>query len=124
MVGHLPLKESILVRVQVPQHFGKLSAGLHMANKYYIYILLCDQKTYYVGITNNIRRRIQEHRQKKSLFTKKFSDIHITYCECYSNENEAVLREKQLKGWSRAKKELLIKGTLGINRIELDEVLD
>ena len=82
---------------------------------WYVYILLCDQKTFYVGITNDLKNRIKQHKTRQSFFTKKFSDIHLVYCEKYSTDHEAALREQQLKGWSRTKKEKLINGKLGIN---------
>lgn len=85
-------------------------------------MLLCDQKTFYVGMTSDINKRLKEHKNKESFFTKKFSDIKLIYCEKYDSEKDAVRREKQLKGWSRAKKQLLLSGDLGINSIELDEV--
>lgn len=86
-----------------------------MDENWFVYMLLCDQKTYYVGITPNLRNRIQEHKNKLSFFTKKFSDLKLIYCEKYDDKFEAVKREKQLKGWSRAKKQKLINGNLGIN---------
>ena len=85
-------------------------------------MLLCDKKTFYVGITNNIKRRLQEHKGKESFFTKKFSDLEIVYCEKYDDKNTAAKREQQIKGWSKAKKQMLIDGKLGINRAELKEV--
>ncbi len=91
---------------------------------YFTYILLCDQKTFYVGITDNLKRRIYEHKNKESFFTKKFIDIKLVYCEKYQNQIEAAKREKQFKGWSKAKKQMLIDGKLGINiYTEYDEVL-
>jgi len=82
---------------------------------WYLYILLCDQKTFYVGMTNDLKNRIYEHKTKQSFFTKKFSDIELVYCEKYETDHEAALREKQIKGWSRTKKQLLINGKLGLN---------
>ena len=91
---------------------------------WHVYLLLCNQKTFYVGITDNPKKRLSEHRSGQSLFTKKFSDIKFVYCEHYINKHEAVLREKQLKGWSRAKKQMLVDGKLGYNVCtELVEVL-
>lgn len=90
---------------------------------WFTYLLLCDQKTFYVGICSDMQKRLKEHRAKKSFFTKKFSDIELAYCEKYETRHEAALREKQLKGWGRAKKQMLIDGKLGINHIEPDEVL-
>jgi len=82
---------------------------------WYTYILLCDQKTFYVGMTNNLKNRLTEHRVKQSFFTKKFSDIRLVYCEKYESDHEAAIREKQIKGWSRTKKQMLIDGKLGVN---------
>lgn len=86
-------------------------------------MLLCDQKTFYIGITNNAKKRLDFHRNKESFFTKKFSNLEIVYCEKYNNKTDAVKREKQLKGWNRAKKQMLIDHKLGINCIELKEAL-
>ena len=78
-------------------------------------MLLCDQKTFYIGITSDPKLRLLQHRSKESLATKEFSDLEIVYCEKYLNKYEAAKREKQLKGWSHAKKQMLIDGKLGIN---------
>jgi len=82
---------------------------------WHVYMLLCDQKTFYVGITDNPKHRLQEHMHRKSFFTKKFSDIKFVYCENYPSKHDAALREKQLKGWARAKKQMLVEGKLGYN---------
>jgi len=78
----------------------------------HVYILLCDKKTFYVGITNDLNSRLDEHRNKKSFFTKKFSELEIVYEEKCENKNEAAKMEKQLKGWGRIKKQKLINGLL------------
>ena len=85
-------------------------------NMWFVYMLLCDQKTYYVGLTPNIPNRFRQHINKQSFFTKKFSDIKFVYAERYKTEHKAALREKQIKGWSKAKKQMLIDGKLGVNR--------
>jgi putative endonuclease len=82
---------------------------------WYVYMLLCNQKTFYIGITNDLINRIKQHKNKQSFFTKKFSDVRLIYCERYQSKHLAAIREKQIKGWSRAKKQMLIKGKLGIN---------
>ena len=82
---------------------------------WYVYILLCNQETFYVGITPDIVNRFRQHKLGRSFFTKKFSDLRLVYCERYETKNDAVLREKQIKGWSRAKKQILVDGKLGIN---------
>lgn len=91
---------------------------------WFVYLLLCNQKTFYVGITNNLSKRIAQHKNKKSIHTKQFSDIQIVYCERYGTKYEAAVREKQLKGWSHAKKQMLIdKIIYDPHRTEIDEVL-
>ena len=87
-------------------------------------MLLCDQKSFYIGITNNLVNRMLQHKNKLSKSTKEFSDIELVYCEKYSIEHDAALREKQLKGWSKTKKQMLIDGKFGINTCtELAKVL-
>ncbi|MBI4078874.1 MAG: GIY-YIG nuclease family protein [Candidatus Levybacteria bacterium] len=80
-----------------------------------VYMLLCDQKTFYIGISDDIKNRYLQHKNKLNISTKKFSDIRLVYAERYSNKYEAASREQQLKGWSHAKKQMLINGKLGIN---------
>ena len=92
-------------------------------NNWYVYLLFCDRKTFYVGVTDDVKERLLTHKNKGSFFTKKFSDLQLVYCEKYKDKHMAVSREKQLKGWTKAKKQMLIDGKLGINRIELAEVL-
>ena len=82
---------------------------------WYLYLLFCDEKTFYVGITDNLERRLSEHKNKESFFTKKFSNIEIVYCEEYKNKIEVARREQKVKGWSRTKKQMLVDGKLGIN---------
>lgn len=95
-----------------------------MNKPWFVYLLLCNKKTFYVGITIDVKNRLFEHKNKESLFTKKFSQIKIVYYEKYTIEKDAVNREKQLKGWSRVKKQMLIDGKLGYNRFtELVEEL-
>lgn len=79
---------------------------------WYTYILLCDQKTYYIGIAHDLEQRIREHQRRDSFFTKRFSDIKLVYFELYPHRSNAEKREKQLKGWSSAKKRTLVGGNL------------
>jgi putative endonuclease len=77
---------------------------------WHVYILLCDQKTFYVGMTHNLEQRLREHQRKESFFTKKFSDIRLVYSESHPSKMLAQERELQLKKWSAAKKKALISG--------------
>jgi len=82
---------------------------------WYVYMLLCDQKTFYIGITDDFISRFSQHQNKLNISTKKFSDLKFVYAERYQSKYEAAQREKQLKGWSHKKKQMLIDGKLGLN---------
>ena len=73
---------------------------------YYIYILTNKENgTLYTGVTNNLVRRIYEHKNKLvEGFTKKYSLDKLVYYESYESIESAILREKQIKGGSRKKK--------------------
>ncbi len=89
-----------------------------------VYVLLCDQKFFYVGITNDFLKRYLEHVSKRSLFTKRYSNLELVYCEKYPDKYLAANREKQLKGWSHNKKLLLISRKISDpHYTEIDEVL-
>ena len=77
---------------------------------FYVYILKCSDNSFYTGITNNIERRLLEHDSDKNLFAYTFTrkPIELVWVEHFTNPDEAISREKQLKGWSRKKKEALI----------------
>ena len=64
---------------------------------YYVYILLLSNKQLYVGITNNIRRRLREHELGKSLFTKNRLPVKLVFCETFINKNDAQRRERYFK---------------------------
>ena len=78
--------------------------------KYYIYILTNrNNNVLYTGVTNNLIRRISEHKNKLSKgFTKKYNVTKLVYYEVYDNIIDAIKREKQIKGGSRLKKIELI----------------
>ncbi len=78
--------------------------------KFHIYILTNKtNRVLYIGVTNNLRRRIYEHQNKLNPgFTKKYNVNKLIYFEEYSSAYEAISREKQLKGGSRQKKNQLI----------------
>ena len=66
-------------------------------------------KTLYVGMTNNLERRVYEHKNKLiEGFTKKYNINKLVYYETFDNVNDAIRREKQIKGWLRIKKIKLI----------------
>ncbi len=77
---------------------------------YYVYILTNpDNFTVYIGLTNDIKRRLYEHRNGQiEGFTKKYHINKLVYYEEYSEITQAIAREKQLKHWTRLKKNNLI----------------
>ena len=82
-------------------------------HQYWVYIL--SNKTHsvlYIGITNDLYRRYMEHKNGiVEGFTKKYRCHTLLYYECFTDVEEAIAREKELKGWSREKKDTLIKST-------------
>ena len=76
---------------------------------YYVYILSNKSRTLYIGVTNNLERRLYEHKNKLIPgFTKKYNLTKLVYYETTNDIGEAIYREKQLKGWLRIKKIMLI----------------
>ena len=80
-------------------------------DKYYVYILANKINTVlYVGVTNNLVRRVFEHKEKQiDGFTKKYQINKLVYFEQTTSSIEAITREKQLKRWRREKKDSLVK---------------
>jgi len=76
---------------------------------YYTYILLCSNRKYYVGHSKDVSKRIKRHLNGSgAAFTKQNKPIMILWSPYFSKEDEAIKREKQIKRWSRLKKEKLI----------------
>lgn len=86
-----------------------------LKDKYFVYILRTSSNTLYTGQTNNLEKRLKEHQKKTSKsakYMKCFDSFKLAYSEIYSTRIEALRREYQLKHWTKAKKEALIKGSL------------
>lgn len=80
--------------------------------EYFVYILKCNDDSYYVGLTNNIENRVHQHNlglHEKS-YTYSRRPVHVVYASCFTDVWEAIACEKRLKRWSRNKKEALIRG--------------
>lgn len=77
---------------------------------YFVYILTTKfNKLLYVGITNNLARRLYEHKNKIiDGYTKKYNVNKLVYFEEFSQVNDAIAAEKKIKGWTRIKKDQLI----------------
>ncbi|WP_452232781.1 GIY-YIG nuclease family protein [Lacinutrix sp. MEBiC02595] len=77
---------------------------------YYVYILFCNDKTYYTGMTNDLERRLSQHKSghKKESYTASRLPVKLLwYLQC-ENPKEAIKIQKQIKGWSQRKKKALI----------------
>ena len=79
-------------------------------NNYYVYILTTkNNRVMYIGVTNDLKRRINEHKSKLiDGFTKKYNVDKLVYYERTNDVMTAIKREKQLKGWNRVKKDALV----------------
>ncbi len=90
---------------------------------WYVYILKCKNSFFYTGVTQNLKKRFQEHRSGSgAFFTGQHKPDRIVYHEVFNSEELAKKREIQIKRWSRSKKQALIDGdfqrlrTLSISR--------
>lgn len=80
---------------------------------YFVYILRTSSGTLYIGQTNNLEKRLQEHKSKTSKsakYIRYFSSFTLAYSETYPTRKEAMQREIQLKKWTKSKKEALMRG--------------
>jgi putative endonuclease len=77
--------------------------------QYYVYIMTNRAKTLYTGVTNDLERRVYEHKHRLlDGFTKTYNLTRLVYYEATDDVRSAIGREKQIKGWLRAKKIALI----------------
>jgi putative endonuclease len=80
--------------------------------EYYVYIMSNGVRTLYIGVTNDLVRRVYEHKHKLiDGFTKKYNITYLVYHESTSDVLAARAREKQLKGWRRDRKIALIEAS-------------
>lgn len=80
-----------------------------MNKKFYVYIMTNNSKTLYTGFTNNLIRRVYEHKNKSiQCFTSRYNINKLVYYEIFENAENAIIREKQIKGWTKLKKIELI----------------
>ena len=90
-------------------------------HQYYVYIMTNKSGTLYVGMTNNIKERTLQHKNKLvDGFTKKYNIERLLYYETFSDVYSAIVREKMIKGWLRKKKIDLI-NTVNPNWDDLSE---
>ena len=80
-----------------------------MSRTYWIYILASRSRNLYAGVTNDLQRRMIEHRQGLvSGFTSRYGIFRLVHCEPFADIRDAIAREKEIKGWRREKKIWLI----------------
>src|SRR3989338_5944263 len=85
--------------------------------KGYTYILLCADNSYYTGSTKYLDLRLKQHQSGEGAnHTRKHGPVELVYVEVFNRIDHAFYREKQIQGWSRAKKEAIIRGE--INRLK------
>jgi putative endonuclease len=82
----------------------------------YVYILECADNSFYVGVTNDVGRRFIEHVNgvHEDSYTCRRRPLKLVFCKQFDNPMKAINYEKQLKGWTRAKKEALINNDLDL----------
>ncbi|WP_350291879.1 GIY-YIG nuclease family protein [uncultured Croceitalea sp.] len=85
-----------------------------LLKKYFVYIVKCSDDSYYTGVTNDVFLRETQHNQglDPKSYTFKRRPVMLVWYQEFENPKEAINKEKQLKGWSRKKKEALITGNL------------
>jgi putative endonuclease len=80
-----------------------------MKKIFHVYILASKSAVLYTGVTNNLERRITEHKQKTNRsFTQRYNVTTLVWFELHGTAASAIAREKQIKGWARAKRVALI----------------
>jgi putative endonuclease len=80
-----------------------------MSKEYYVYIMTNKSRTLYTGVTGDLMRRVDEHKNKLVAgFTSKYNIRYLVYYESTQDVHAALKREKQIKGWLRSKKIALI----------------
>ncbi|MDO9576846.1 MAG: GIY-YIG nuclease family protein [Candidatus Cloacimonadales bacterium] len=86
-----------------------------MSKTYWVYILKCSDGSYYTGSTSEIETRLSEH-QNGSIngYTSKCLPVKLVFSDYFENAYDAVSAERQIKGWTRAKKEALINGNFDL----------
>jgi putative endonuclease len=80
---------------------------------HYVYILRCANDSFYVGSAQDLDARLKAHNEGRgAAYTFKHRPVRLVYSEAFGSEDDALTRERQLKRWSRGKKEALIRGDL------------
>lgn len=113
-IGVSEVKPLIVIARSPPQNAGDdvaISKKAMKSKQYFVYIMSNKIRTVlYVGITSNLIKRVWEHKNNVVKgFTKKYRVHDLVYYEIFDNSTNAIEREKQIKSWSRKRKDELIK---------------
>ncbi len=78
--------------------------------QYYVYLMASFKQTLYVGVTNDLARRVHQHKTKADpdSFTARYNIDRLVYFETFGDVRDAIAREKEIKAWRRSKKVALI----------------
>ena len=79
---------------------------------FHVYILKCSDNSYYTGHTDNLEQRLSQHQQRyfRTCYTATRLPVELLYCQEFPAREEALASERQIKGWSRKKKEAMMRG--------------
>ena len=92
--------------------------------RYWVYILASHRRRLYLGVTNDLERRAREHKAGEgSAFTRRYRIHRLVYFEEHRDVRDALRREREIKGWTRAKKLALIEST-NVGWMDLAALLD
>lgn len=86
---------------------------------YFVYILKCSDNSYYTGITNNLDKRLNEHKfgKNRDCYTLKRRPLELKFQQTFNDVLQAIYFEKKIKKWTRSKKEALINGDFDMLQI-------
>ena len=89
-----------------------------MSKTYWVYILKCSDGSYYTGSTSNLEKRVSEHQNGLIKgYTSKRLPIELVFSEYFEDVYFAISAERQIKGWTRAKKKALINGDFELLKV-------
>jgi len=79
---------------------------------FYVYILKCSDNSYYTGHTDNLEQRLAQHQRRyfPTCYTATRLPVELVYTQMFPTREEALTSEQQIKGWSRKKKEAMMRG--------------
>jgi predicted GIY-YIG superfamily endonuclease len=87
-----------------------------MVRACFVYVLMCADGSFYVGSTTNLSLRLAQHQEghDPTAYTYRRRPVRLIWCEGFPTLDQALAREQQLRGWSRAKKKALITGDVDL----------